>query len=547
VLRRAAAAVVLAALCLAASAAAGPAPADPPQGLRAFLLRADEPVRHVFPRTPSFAWTPVPGTRVYDFQLARSREFGSGTVIFQAGALRTPAVSVPLSLPWMTGTPYALYARVRTITSAGLSAWSAPFGFNTSWDTPPRPLRPSIPGLVRWTPVEGATGYEVWYPDAAKAFRTATDSADEREFYTFHQDAKWSGRVRWRVRAYRKILASTGGLPAVSYGPWSELYVESNPPLRHARLRVGRTVAETAASPHRLTPAFAWSGDEDASGKAHPLYRIDLFTDPGCVNVVYHGAIVGSPAYAPRLQGPLALPTTADGIAAAAGQYLRDGPQPATFTADYLDAEPNEGSTSAAAPGPAGAPAPVAASAAAGPAPSDGGPVALWDMGAPNGRYYWTVLPVELSPAGDYRDVELAQDVCRQGRRGAFAKTSPPVVTAAGAAFVSGLSPKGRLVAAAGAAPSFYGAPLVAWQPVGGAQSYELEVSPTTYPWRPVGKRIATGSTSALLTALTPGTWYYRVRGVDPYIAGPVKQLAWSAPQRIEIAPPVFSVSHGSR
>jgi hypothetical protein len=116
-------------------------------------------------------------------------------------------------------------------------------------------------------------------------------------------------------------------------------------------------------------------------------------------------------------------------------------------------------------------------------------------------------------------------------------------VTASGSAFVSGLSPKGRLVAAAGAAPSFYGAPLVAWQPIGGAESYELEVSRTTYPWKPVGKRIATGSTAALLTALTPGTWYYRVRGVDPHLAGNAKALAWSTPQRIEIAKPVFAVS----
>ena len=177
-------------------------------------------------------------------------------------------------------------------------------------------------------------------------------------------------------------------------------------------------------------------------------------------------------------------------------------------------------------------------------APLDGAPVDLWDIGTPNGRYYWTVLAVELSSSNDYRDVDLAQDVCHAGRRGSFSKTNPPVVTAAGAAYVSGLSPHGRLVAAATTgAPSFYGAPLVAWQPVGGAQSYELEVSRTTYPWKPVGKRIATGSTSALLTALTPGTWYYRVRGVDPYIAGPAKQLAWSAPQRIEIAKPVFAIS----
>ena len=36
-------------------------PAVTPQGLRAFLLRTDEPVKHEFDRTPSFAWAPVRG------------------------------------------------------------------------------------------------------------------------------------------------------------------------------------------------------------------------------------------------------------------------------------------------------------------------------------------------------------------------------------------------------------------------------------------------------------------------------------------------------
>ena len=62
-------------LTLLALAAAGFVPAAQsaapagPTGLRAFLLRADEPAVDSFPRTPSFAWSPFDGARSYDFEL----------------------------------------------------------------------------------------------------------------------------------------------------------------------------------------------------------------------------------------------------------------------------------------------------------------------------------------------------------------------------------------------------------------------------------------------------------------------------------------------
>ena len=46
--------------------------------------------------------------------------------------------------------------------------------FNTRWPSVPQPL-PSQPGLVRWTSVSGATGYQVWYPDVqSRSRRTRT-------------------------------------------------------------------------------------------------------------------------------------------------------------------------------------------------------------------------------------------------------------------------------------------------------------------------------------------------------------------------------------
>src|SRR5205085_4437664 len=75
------AAAALGALALAAPAqpaVRGPVPVGPslrPQGLKAFLLRANDSATHTFPRTPSFAWQPVAGALRYEFELATSRAF----------------------------------------------------------------------------------------------------------------------------------------------------------------------------------------------------------------------------------------------------------------------------------------------------------------------------------------------------------------------------------------------------------------------------------------------------------------------------------------
>jgi hypothetical protein len=52
--------------------------------------------------------------------------------------------------------------------------------------------------------------------------------------------------------------------------------------------------------------------------------------------------------------------------------------------------------------------------------------------------------------------------------------------------------------------------------------------------------------TSALLEDLLPGSWYYRVRGLDPYIAGTIKQMTWSTPQRLNLPKPQFTIQPGS-
>src|SRR5438105_15817001 len=198
--RSAAALFAVLALCGSAGAHAS---GKGPTGLRGFLLRSDEPVVHTFSRTPSFGWNPVQGAPRYPFGPATGPRFSDNAVGWSATSIQTPTVAVPISLPWITGQPYSLYAHVRAVTSHGPGPWSAPFGFNMRWPAVPTPLSPTYPGLLRWTPVPGASGYMIWLVDTGKWFTTRANMADEREYYTFHQDPSWTGVVHWRVRATR--------------------------------------------------------------------------------------------------------------------------------------------------------------------------------------------------------------------------------------------------------------------------------------------------------------------------------------------------------
>ena len=100
-------------------------------------------------------------------------------------------------------------------------------------------------------------------------------------------------------------------------------------------MTVSDVISNGAASApaHRLTPAFVFGGNA-SGGFTSELYRVHVFTDKRCVNRVYSSAIVGSPAYAPRLSGPLELPKSSDAITAARGTYLVDGKEDNSFGAD---------------------------------------------------------------------------------------------------------------------------------------------------------------------------------------------------------------------
>ena len=538
----------LVALFLAGPAQAGVKPAPVNKltavtGVKAFLLRADEPVTHTFSRTPAFAWQPVRGAVRYEFELATSRRFTDNATLWSATNVRSPVVSIPIALPWITGNPYSLYAHVRAITRKGATPWSTPYGFNMHWASVPTPMS-SYPGLVRWTPVAGATQYNVWFVDAGKVFTTMTNVADEREYYSFHESAPWTGVVHWRVRPERYLYgATTNGLPAVSFGPWSPVYTSYNPPFAVGPLSAVAAVSDTAsnalgAQPHRLMPGFAFNGDVGVGGTGS-LFRVYISTDRDCVNIVYRGAIVGSPAYAPRPTGPLALPTAGDELPAAESEYLKDGPEGTTFMSDgfgYLTTE----STTTPGAGGGGTSAPPSQTVT-------GAKVDLWDTDWPEGRYYWTVVPVtvfDASGALSYHDTELPQDACQAGRVLTFGKVSQPTVTAEQGAYASGLSPRGQLFSANKAAASFYGPPLVAWKPALGAYEYEVQWGHKAYPFSAVGKNTTPTSSTSYVLPVGPGTWYYRVRGLNAFIPGNEPTMSWSSPTKLVVTRPSFRVVH---
>ena len=550
---------VLACLATLLIAPAADAAIRAPSDLKPFLLRADEPAVHTFSRTPSFAWRPAAAAKKYEFELATRSNFSDGSVVWR-GTSKAPAISIPISLPWMTGTPYALWARVRSATARSYSRWSAPYGFNMRWGNTPTAV-PSATGLMRWTPVEGATGYNVWLLRPNKVIATRTNVADEREFWTFHQNAAFAGTVQWRVRAVRaKVGATSNGIPSVTYGPWSPVFVELNPPMSASPLGLSSMASDVySATPagFRLMPSLSFNGSLTADLVQRELYRVYISTDSDCVNIVYRGSVVGSPAWAPRVTGPLKLPASGEEMNLARTGFIgSDGKQGKTFAVDLSATVENESKPSASGGGTGGTDGGTGGGGGAGTeeqmekveaaalAPP---PIDLWDNGWPENRYYWTVVGVRavagLTDANsiEYHDVELPQDVCQGGRVSTFGKISEAAVTAAGGPYVTGLSPFGGLFSAARQRPVLYGSPLVAWKPAFGADRYEVQWSRKAYPWSKVGS-LETPSTSAVLPLAKTGVWHYRVRGISLALPEGGRQMTWSDPVAVRLSGPRFKV-----
>ena len=451
---------------LATSAAA--APPGAPGRLRGFELRTNEVPTHTFSRTPAFAWSPVRGASCYEFELATSRSFDGSSVFWSnvaAGAgsgkfcravtitapapddqksdsesagpelittkiapIRIPATSVNLVLPWFTGKPYALYAHVRAVTTRGATAWSRPFGFNMRWESTPVPMV-SKPGLVRWAPVEGATAYDVWYPDIRKVIRTHTNVADQRELYSFHLEDSWWQLARWRVRPVRQVVgALPNGLPAVSYGPWSPTYATTNPVWSAGKMQLRAAVSDavstdTKAAAHQLMPAMTFTGDTGTDGRQYRLFRAYAFTDRDCVNAVFRGSVVGGPAFAPRISGPLKLPTNQEELDVA---LARRPPEREVREREDLHGRRNVRSSQARHGARTTSSASTSPTSTRRPRATSGRSSRWGSTSTRTGRSRTTTPSRRRTPAS-------------RGASASFGKESRPAITGAGTPFVSGL------------------------------------------------------------------------------------------------------------
>ena len=170
-----------------------------------------------------------------------SKSFAENAIVWKARP-RAPVATVPITLPWVTGAKYSWFARMRAVVDGEPGEWSKKYGFNIRPSGAPRSLSSGVnatPGMVRWTPVNGATGYDVVFlfdqgSGKTKRIRTATTAADLREMYTFHNTLPSSAPVFWRVRAVREVSGKTKNkLPAVSFGPLERALPNDRADLRH--------------------------------------------------------------------------------------------------------------------------------------------------------------------------------------------------------------------------------------------------------------------------------------------------------------------------
>ena len=336
----------LALMCLAAIAAATlvsgcrpreepTKPAAAPSNLRGFLLRPNESVTHVFPRTPAFAWAPVRGRALLRVrarhepqlqreldrlverplrrqagrrlrgrrrQLGQRRATAPATGSTAAAGRRRPArPRPPPRIPQSRHDPAAprpgrlgrrraargsRASRTRcTPTSArsrtqGPTGWSKPFAFNMRWPSVPTPL-PTQPGLVRWTPRPGRDGLPGLVPDfdVSKVFSTTHERRrPARVLHLACEPELVVDRALARPRRAPRLRRHPERPPGdVSYGPWSPMYTATNPdtPRRQAAADSSRSRIEratrTTQSAHELMPAFTFTGDQGLDGVSQPV------------------------------------------------------------------------------------------------------------------------------------------------------------------------------------------------------------------------------------------------------------------------------------
>ena len=300
------AATALALFAVAGTTFAGAATHTPaaPKNLRAFLLRPNEATTHVFSRTPAFAWSPVrapAATSSSSGRARRSRELAD--LVERAVHRRTPHV-LPDRARRSRSTRRCRGSRASRMRFTRMSARSPrtgrrsgarPLASTSAGQTIPKPMA-SQPGLIRWTPVEGATRYQVWY-HGHRARRRDDEHQRGRRARVLHVPHRPVVDRRPSTGACapcgRSSARSPTGCRRSRTAPGAPSTPRRTRPQRRHQWRSGwrsRTRSRLKKqSAHELMPGLTWDGTSIAD-RQYSLFRAYAFTDRDCVNVVFRGA-----------------------------------------------------------------------------------------------------------------------------------------------------------------------------------------------------------------------------------------------------------------
>ncbi len=215
-----------------------------------------------FPTDPLlFAWDALPGAQSYQLQVDDDDQFINPLLY------STKNTSFVVTEPKTSGQTF--YWQVRGIAGTLVSAWSAPMTFSVQW--------PSVPTLVYpaqgqeltdlyfdWDPVPGASTYQIQVsPNGDWAGILTMDRIVKGTRYVPHEAALNNGAYFWRVRPRDASVAG-------NYGGWSE-------EREFERSWQPRPVPLTPANGDYYveTPTFSWTPVEHAA-----YYELQLSTDP---------------------------------------------------------------------------------------------------------------------------------------------------------------------------------------------------------------------------------------------------------------------------
>ena len=128
----------------------------------------------------------------------------------------------------------------------------------STWSRQPSPTpMPSYPGLLRWTPVEGATATR----SGSSTSRSSRSSRLSRTSSTSASSTRstarraWTATIRWRIRALRAdadIDSARTASRVTTYGPWSpRLQLDATPTSRGGPITLLGTASDVVSAPAR--------------------------------------------------------------------------------------------------------------------------------------------------------------------------------------------------------------------------------------------------------------------------------------------------------